>query len=203
MNGSPPEALGTLHRPEPSSAWISGESAALAPLAFSSPPSHAGPMTIAGPERNPAAMKSRRVTGSGWFWCRSGSPSACDRGGFLRISISISRSLRSLQGHHGAAEHRGAGRRGCGGDGDAGLERGNAREQRTDLTLHSAGGGRRYVRAHRVADQRIDDDVAVGARGEKRRRAAVDAAIQPGAEERIAQRLGADELSAIGVRQLR
>jgi len=44
---------------------MSGESAAFARLAFSSPPSHAGPITMAGPERNPAAMKSRRVTGSG------------------------------------------------------------------------------------------------------------------------------------------
>jgi hypothetical protein len=67
MKGSPPAEVGTLHCPEPSSAWMSADSGtpASARLASRSDPSHAGPITMAGPERKPAAMKSRRVTGSG------------------------------------------------------------------------------------------------------------------------------------------
>jgi len=65
MKGRLPDAVGTLHWVEASSAWMSADSAASARLALSSAPSHAGPITMAGPDRNPAATKSRRVTGSG------------------------------------------------------------------------------------------------------------------------------------------
>src|SRR5467141_3370822 len=48
---------------------------------------HAGAMTTAGALSNPAATKSRRVTGRLWFWCRIGSPRAWGRAGFLRMNM--------------------------------------------------------------------------------------------------------------------
>src|SRR6266513_6108314 len=49
--------------------------------------SQAGAMTIAGALSNPAATKSRRVTGRLWFSCRSGAPRARGQAGFLRMNI--------------------------------------------------------------------------------------------------------------------
>src|SRR5204863_8489304 len=90
-------------------------------------------------------------------------------------------------------------------DGGRGLQRRHAREQRIDLAPHRAGRGGRDVGPDRVADQRVDDDAAAGAaaRAEEARGAAVDARVEPGAEEGIAQRLGLSELAAVGVRKLR
>jgi len=86
MKGSPAPASGTLHWLEASNAAMSGSRPpALARFALRSAASQAGAITTAGPDMRPAAMKSRRVRGRAWFSCSSGSPSACDRGGFLRM----------------------------------------------------------------------------------------------------------------------
>src|SRR2546429_472847 len=63
--------------------------------------SHAGAMMTAGALSNPAETKSRRVTGRLWFSCRSGSPRARGRAGFLRMNMGGSSLSPLLQSHRG------------------------------------------------------------------------------------------------------
>src|SRR5215469_13397723 len=73
----------------------SSEVAAFALPDFSTEPSHAGAITIAGALISPAEMKSRRETGRGWSSWRSGSPRAWGRAGFLRMkNIGVSPDSR-------------------------------------------------------------------------------------------------------------
>src|SRR5437879_9714913 len=79
---------------------------------------HAGAMTTAGAPSNPAATKSRRVTGRLWFSCRIGSPRAWGRAGFLRMNMWALSLFPLLQSHRGAGEQGAAG--GLGGLGHGG-----------------------------------------------------------------------------------
>src|ERR1700726_1368910 len=123
---------------------------------------HAGAMTTAGPLSSPAAMKSRRVTGRLWFWCRSGSPRAWGRAGFLRMSMWVLSVFALLQSHRGAGEHGRAGRLGSLGDGCGAAQSRNAREQRVELVVRGGRHGGVDVRTDCLRDQRVDHDAAVG-----------------------------------------
>src|SRR5437016_275209 len=94
--------------------------------------SHAGAMMTAGALSNPAETKSRRVTGRLWFSCRSGSPSARGRTGFLRMNMWILSLFPLLQSHRGAGEHGRAGSLGSLGHGCSGAQSRNSREQRVE-----------------------------------------------------------------------
>src|SRR5258707_13768075 len=100
--------------------------------------SHAGAMTTAGALSNPAATKSRRVTGRLWFWCRIGSPRACSRGGFLRMNMWVLSLLPLLQSHRGAGGHGRAASLGSLGHGCSAPQSWNSREHRVEAV---AGGG--------------------------------------------------------------
>src|SRR6266850_5425326 len=129
---------------------------------LSSAANHAGAMTRAGALSNPAATKSRRVTGRLWFSCRIGSPRARGRVGFLRMNMWALSLIPLLQRHRGTGEHGRAGRLGSLGDGGGAAQSRNAREQRVELV---ARGGRHAgvdVRTDRLRNQRVEHDAAVG-----------------------------------------
>src|SRR5262249_8020736 len=89
MKGKPTPEAGTLHSAAPSSGLmsLSRGGAPSARFDLSSAPSQAGAITSAGPERKPAAMESRRRPRPEGFSCRSRSPRAFGRGGFVRMNI--------------------------------------------------------------------------------------------------------------------
>src|SRR3981081_400461 len=151
---------------------------------LSSAANHAGAITTAGALSNPAATKSRRVTGRLWFWCRIGSPRAWGRAGFLRMNMSVLSLLALLQSHRGAGEHGRAGRLGSLGHGCSAAQSWNSREQGVELVARGARRGGGDVRTDRVRDQRVDRDAAVGRirgdRAKERRRGRVDAGVESG-----------------------
>src|SRR5256714_2333785 len=139
MKGTPEmtaAADGTLHWFAASSACMSVDSAFALPD-LSTAASHAGAMMTAGALSNPAATKSRRVTGRLWFSCRSGSPRARGRTGFLRMNMWILSLFPLLQSHRGAGEHGRAGSLGSLGHGCSGAQRRNSCEQRVELVVRS------------------------------------------------------------------
>src|SRR6267143_1876745 len=168
---------------------------------------HAGAMTTAGALSNPAATKSRRVTGRLWFWCRIGSPSAWGRAGFLRMNMWVLSLFPLLQSHRGAGEHGRAGRLGSLGDGCRAAQGRNSREQGVELVARGGRRGDVDVGTDRVRNQRVDHDVAVGhirgGRAEERRRGRGEAGVESGSEEGITERLGIEQLSAVRRGQLR
>src|ERR1700730_8067579 len=159
---------------------------------FNTAASHAGAMMTAGALSNPAATKSRRVTGRLWFSCRIGSPRAWGRAAFLRMSMWVLSLFPLLQSHRGAGEHGRAGRLGSLGDGCSAAQSRNAREQRVELVARGGRRGGVDVRTDRGRNQRVDHDAAVGrirgGRAEERRRGRVDAGVESGCEECITQR---------------
>src|SRR4030081_2262270 len=167
----------------------------------------AGAMTTAGALSNPAATKSRRVTGRLWFWCRIGSPSAWGRAGFLRMNMWVLSLRPLLQSHRGAGEHGRAGPLGRLGNGGPAAQSGNSSEQRVELVVRGARHGGVDVRTDRLGNQRVDHHAAVGGirrgRTEERRRSRGEARVEAGSKECIPQRLGLEQLSAVGRGQLR
>src|SRR5258707_14760233 len=95
--------------------------------------SHAGAMTTAGALSNPAATKSRRVTGRLWFWCRIRSPRACGRTGFLRMDMWDLSLLPLLHRQRGAVEAGRAGSLGKLGERCGLAQSRNSSEQRCGL----------------------------------------------------------------------
>src|SRR6267378_7181473 len=168
---------------------------------------HAGAMTTAGALSKPAATKSRRVTGRLWFWCRSGSPRARGRAGFLRMNMWALSLFPLLQRHRGAGEYRRAGRLGSLGDGGGATQSWYSREQRVEFVVRGGRHGGVHVHTDRLRNQRVEHDAAVGGirrgRAEEPRRGRGDASVESGSEECITQRLGIDQLSAVGRGQLR
>src|SRR5204863_5021108 len=124
--------------------------------------SHAGAMMTAGALRNPAETKSRRVTGRLWFSCRSGSPRARGRAGFLRMNMWVLSLFPLLHSHRSAGEHGRAGRLGSLGHGCSTAQRWNSREQRVELVVRGGCRGGVDVGTDRVRNQRVDHDAAVG-----------------------------------------
>src|SRR4030088_250568 len=168
---------------------------------------HAGAMTTAGALSNPAATKSRRVTGRLWFWCRIGSPRPWGRAGFLRMNMWALSLIPLLQSHRGAGEHGRAGRLGRLGNGCRAAQSGNSREQRVELVVRGARHGDVDVRTDRLGNQRVDHHAAVGGlrrgRTEERPRSRGDTGVESGSKECITERLGIEQLSAVCRGQLR
>src|SRR5256886_5063558 len=115
--------------------------------------SHAGAMMTAGALSNPAETKSRRVTGRLWFSCRSGSPRARGRAGFLRMNMWVLSLSPLLQSHRGAGEHGRAGRLGSLGHGCSGAQSRDSGEQRVELVVRGGCRGGVDVGTDRVRNQ--------------------------------------------------